>query len=254
MNDPQSNQDDNSATLRDQAFPGRVRQILLHYHPSAFLLTAQLVLLVLYALFDEAHRGRTLISILGVAALLLVVWTVNRSPAIDWIAWALAIPAVILSLLSVVLAESNLVIWASLLEATLYFYAAISLIAYMMEDYQVTTDELFAAGATFTLFAWGFAYLYLAEQTWSPGSFISSLDPGSGLTFLEFLSLSFSNLSATGLSDILPVTPAARVLVMLEQFVGVGYIAVVVSRLIGLTTQRRGYRRARAQEESAQNT
>jgi hypothetical protein len=51
----------------------------------------------------------------------------------------------------------------------------------------------------------------------------------------ELLSLSFANLSATGLGDILPITSAARVLVMLEQFAGVAYVAVVVSRLIGMT-------------------
>jgi hypothetical protein len=47
--------------------------------------------------------------------------------------------------------------------------------------------------------------------------------------------LSFASLTATGLGDILPITPLARVLVMLEQFAGIGYIAVVVSRLIGMT-------------------
>jgi len=57
-------------------------------------------------------------------------------------------------------------------------------------------------------------------------------------TFIELLFLSFTNLSATGLSDIVPNTPAARVLVMLEQFAGVAYIAVVVSRLIGMTIVR----------------
>lgn len=40
------------------------------------------------------------------------------------------------------------------------------MVAYIMKDYRVTTDELFAAGATFTLLAWGFAYLYLVCQTW----------------------------------------------------------------------------------------
>jgi hypothetical protein len=40
------------------------------------------------------------------------------------------------------------------------------------------------------------------------------------------------------LSDIYPVTTSARVLIMLEQMTGVGYVAVVVSRLIGMTLQR----------------
>ena len=50
--------------------------------------------------------------------------------------------------------------------------------------------------------------------------------------------MSFNNLSATGLGDIVPITAPARVLMMLEQFAGVAYIAVVVSRLIGLTIVR----------------
>ena len=41
-----------------------------------------------------------------------------------------------------------------------------------------------------------------------------------------------------GLSDVVPILPQARALVMLEQFAGVMYIAVVVSRLIGLTILR----------------
>jgi hypothetical protein len=35
------------------------------------------------------------------------------------------------------------------------------------------------------------------------------------------------------------VRPLARALTSLEMFVGVGYLAAVVSRLIGLTLQRR---------------
>jgi hypothetical protein len=208
---------------------------LARRHPSAFLLAAQLVSLVLYAVFEGSSRGRAVLGAFGVLILLLVVWVVRRSPAVNWIAWVLVIPAVVLSLLSVLFLNPILVGWSSLFETALYFYAAGSMVAYMMEDYRVTTDELFAAGATFTLLAWGFAYAYLAYQTWVPGSFVSSLNPEQTRTFLELLSLSFTNLTATGLGDILPVTPLARVLVLLEQSAGIGYVAVVVSRLIGMT-------------------
>ncbi len=208
---------------------------LLRYHPSAFLLAAQLLSLVLYALYDDIPGGRALLGALGVLVLALAVWVVNRSPAIRWIAWILVAPAFVLSLLSALLVDSTLLVWSSVLEAALYFYAAGSLIAYMMEDHRVTTDELFAAGATFTLIAWGFAYVYLICQIWSPGSFVGAIHPGEPRTFLELLFLSFTTLSATGLGDVLPMVPMARVLVMLEQFAGIAYIAVVVSRLIGMT-------------------
>jgi hypothetical protein len=229
--------------MTETEYPGRVKRALFQHHPSAFLLAAQALLLILYVVFDEIHSGRALISALGVVVLMLVVWVVTHSPAVNWVAWVLAVPAFLLSMISALTPNATLLAWSALLEGILYFYAAGSMIAYMMEDTLVTVDELFAAGATFTLLAWGFAYLFMVVQIWSPGSFVSQLNSGQPLTFLEFLSLSFTNLSATGLSDVLPAAKMARVLVMLAQFTGVGYVAVVVSRLIGLTIQRTGRKR-----------
>jgi len=207
-------------------------------HPSAFLLAAQLVSLALYVALEGVPGSRYLLGIFGMLILMLVVWVVVRSPAITWIAWLIAAPAVMLNLWSWLSVDPAFLLWASVFEATLYFYAAGSLIAYMMEDREVTADELFAAGATFTLIAWGFAYVYQACQIQLPGSIEVGARPGQPLTFIEMLFFSFTNLSATGLGDILPVMPTSRVLVMLEQFAGVAYIAVVVSRLIGLTIVR----------------
>ena len=224
--------------MNDPKYPVMDWRALARTHPSAFLLAAQLLSLVLYAVFDGNSSGRALLGALGILILTLVVWVINRSPAINWIAWVLVAPAILLSLLSIFFVSPILLISSALLEAVLYFYAAGSLVAYMMKDYRVTTDELFAAGATYTLLAWGFAYMYLVSQTWLPGSFVWMINPEQPRTFLELLFLSFTNLSATGLGDILPVTPPARVLVMLEQFSGIGYVAIVVSRLIGMTLIR----------------
>lgn len=208
-------------------------------HPSAFLLAAQLISLLLYAVLDGSDEGPILLGAFGVLVLALVVWVIIRSRTARWITWVLVVPAFALSLLSVLFASSTLLKWSSLLEAALYFYAAASLVAYMMSDYRVTVDELFAAGATFTLLAWGFTYAYLACETWRPGSFSVGASPGQSPTFVELMSLSFTNLTATGLGDVLPVAPLARVLVMLEQFTGIGYVAMVVSRLVGMTIARR---------------
>ena len=56
---------------------------------------------------------------------------------------------------------------------------------------------------------------------------------------MELLFLSFTNLSSTGLSDVVPVKPFARGLVMIEQLGGIGYVAMVVSRLVGMLVSRR---------------
>ncbi|MCU0485050.1 MAG: ion channel [Anaerolineales bacterium] len=229
--------------MRDQSRFIRIQWAIAHRQPSAFLLAAQLLSLILYAALDELHSGRAILSAFGALILVLILWVVSRSPVVQWVAYALAVPAFSLTILSAIITNPTLVAWSSLIQAVLSFYAAGSLIAYMLGDRRVTTDELFAAGATFTLLAWGFAYLYLAFQEWVPGGFLNGGHPGQPLTFIEMLSLSFTNLSATGLGDILPVSAPTRVLVMLEQFAGVAYITIVVSRLIGLTTAMRDQKR-----------
>ena len=181
----------------------------------------------------------------GVAVVVvpLAVWTVSRGPAINILAWLLAVPSLLLTIWVCWVDDMRLLPLAASLEALLYFYAAGGLILYMMRDTRVSADELFAAGATFTLLAWGFAYAFFVCQSWYPGSF-TGFEPERERTWLELLFFSISNLSATGLGDVLPVSAPARVLTMLEQIAGVGYIATVVSRLIGLTIiQQQEHRR-----------
>jgi len=211
---------------------------LLRRHPSAFLLAAQLLSLLLYPWMDNTQEGRLLFGAVALVVVPLAVWVVGRSPSATWIAWMLAVPAIALTAIALLAGLPRLLPFSASLEALLYFYAAGSLIHYMLRDVHVSADDLFAAGATFTLLAWGFAYAYFVCQQWVPGSF-TGLEPERSRTWVELLFLSFTNLSATGAGDIIPVAAPARVLVMLEQFAGVGYIAAVVSRLIGLTLVRR---------------
>ena len=219
-------------------FWSRPWALVARRHPSAFLLAAQLLSLLLYPIMDDTTSGRMLFGAVALVVVPLTVWVVAHSPSVRWVAWMLAIPAVILTIAGIALDRPGLLQLSAVLEAALYFYAAGGLIVYMMNDHEVSADELFAAGATFTLLAWGFAYAFFVCQAWYPDSFVGIEEPDRPRRWLELLSLSFSNLSATGLSDIMPVGSPARVLVMLEQFAGIGYIAIVVSRLIGLTIIR----------------
>lgn len=230
--------------MTERSIPFLRMAVMARRHPSALLLAAQLLSLVLYPLMDDTHSGRVLFGAIALVVVPLAVWVVNRSPSVNWIAWLLALPALALSVLAIVLDLPGLITASAVFEATLYFYAAISLISYMLHDHRVTADELFAAGATFTLLAWGFAYAYFVCQAWYPGSFTGAVDPERPRSWIELLFLSFSTLSGVGNGDIVPLGSPARVLVMFEQIAGVGYIATVVSRLIGLTIVRQERERA----------
>ncbi|GAB3515627.1 ion channel [Pseudoxanthomonas daejeonensis] len=207
-------------------------------HPSALLLAVQLAGVLLYPVMEQAAAGRALFGAFGIVVLLLAVWVVKRSPALGWVAWCLAMPAVLLSIAAAVLNMQALTAMSQALESLLYFYTAASLTAYMLADHEVTRDELYACGATFTLLAWAFAFAFSVCQIVNPGSFVAASDAPQR-TWMELLYLSFSLLSGVGLSDVVPVLPQARALAMLAQFAGVMYIALVVSRLIGLTILHR---------------
>jgi hypothetical protein len=203
-------------------------------HPSAILLFAQLGAILVYPFLEDNTAGRAILSALGIGFLALVVVVARNSPVIGWVAVVLALPATVLLVIQATGEHDELLGWSSALEAALYFYAAYALVKYMLADHEITTDELFAVGATFTLVAWAFAYVFQVVQAVEPGSFTAAVDPGSDRSWMELLFLSFTTLTSTGLSDVVPVKPFARSVVMIEQLAGLGYVALVVSRLVGL--------------------
>lgn len=208
-------------------------------HPSAVLLAVQLAGLLLYPLLEGSHAGPLALSAFGITVLIVTTGMVRLTPGLTWLSISLALPAIVMLLLEALLGWTGLRPWSAALEAVFYFYAAASLVAYMLGDTRATTDELFAAGATFTLLAWGFAYSFLALQAAQPGSFSAAVNPTQPRSWSELMFLSFALLSSTGIGDVIPVRPMARALASLEMFVGVIYLAGVVSRLIGLTLVRR---------------
>jgi hypothetical protein len=207
--------------------------------PSAVLLAAQLAGVLLYPFMESSDVGRSLFSVFGIAILGLVVMAVRSSPGLTWIGLLLGIPATVLLLIQAVTRDDALLPYSSAFEAVLYFYAAGALIAYMLADHEITRDELFAVGATFTLVAWAFAYSYTVCQAIEPASFTAAVDPDAERSWMELLFLSFTTLSSTGLGDVIPIKPFARSLVMIEQVAGLAYVAMVVSRLVGLLVLRR---------------
>ncbi len=212
----------------------------LQKHPCGWLLAAQLLGILIYPLLEDSPVGRPIFTLFGNFVLILVLWVVMRGRTVAWVSWMMAVPVFVMSVASLIWDDPNLQYASHLLEAAVYLYATYGLIYHMMGDTDVTLDDLLAAASTFTLMAWAFAFLFSACQGWAPDSFAVQ-DKGDGeslRTWMELLFLSFSVLSSVGLSDIVPLTPFARALVMIEMFTGVMYIALIVSRLVALATLR----------------
>jgi hypothetical protein len=207
--------------------------------PSAVLLAVQLVGVLVYPFMDDSPVGRAALSSFALVVLFLAVRAVQATPALVWVAILLGLPIVVLTILEVVdPLNAQVVLWSSILHAAFYFYTSFALLRYMFLDRFVTKDELWATGATFTVVAWAFAYTFMAVQVIWPGSFTAAIAPEAPRTWFQLLFLSFTNLTSVGLSDITPVLPHARSWVMIEQVAGLMYVALVISRIVGLTIAR----------------
>jgi len=206
--------------------------------PCAVLLAVQFLGVLLYPFLEGSFQGRQLFSLFGLLVLALVVFALRVTPALTWVATILALPAFVLLVVQIATGNDALLPWAAGFEAALYFYGAASMLRYMLDDEVVTTDELFAIGAVFTLLAWAFAHVYVVIQGLEPAAFGTA--DGHSRSWTELLFLSFTTLSSTGLSDIVPTSGHARSVNMIEQVAGLFYIAMVVTRLVSLNRRNRG--------------
>lgn len=208
-------------------------------HPFAILLVGQLLAILAYPFTNDSTAGRAILGAVGTVLVVAALYAVRMTPALNVVAVVLGVPAVLCNLAEPFWPDSDALLLASgLLHAPFYFYVSYGMIRYLFHDDQVSSDELYATGAAFTVVAWGFAYLYSAVQVVWPGSFVGA-GPEGDQTWFELLFLSFTTLTSVGLSDVVPVLPHARSLVIVEQVAGVLYVALVVARLVGLTVTRR---------------
>ncbi len=232
-----------SRILDPDSHPAKGLTGAVRRHPSGILLLAQLLAVLAYPFADGSTIGRAFLGAIGTGVVLIALWAVRRTPALAWVAALIGVPAVVFSLLEAFVPDQDWVVLTSAcLHAPFYFYVSYGMIRYLFHDDRVTRDELYATGAAFTVVAWGFAYVFVACGIIWPGSFVG---PGGEESndFFDMLFLSFTNLTSVGLSDILPALGHARSFVMVEQVVGVLYVALVVARLVGLTVARQAGKR-----------
>lgn len=208
----------------------------LAYKPSRTLLLVQLGAVLLYPWFD-GPGGHLVLSAISVGVLSAAVLMVRRSPRETWIALALAVLGVAAFGFYRLTGHTALGLIGAAGYAAAFFYSAIALIGYMLQDERTTVDEMWAAGATFMLFAEAYAWMFMGLQLLRPGAFVIPGATGE-MSWVQLLFLSSSNFSATGLSDIYPAIPHARVLLIVEQWNGVMYMAIVVARLAGMLRSR----------------
>jgi hypothetical protein len=208
------------------------------------LLAVQLAGVLLYPFIEDTGYSAIALNLFGLIMLLITLNLVRTTPASAWVSAIIGAMVVALVVLQVEFDMEHLLSWSAGLESAYYFYAAYSLICYMMADNRTTVDEMYAAAGTFTLLVWAFTYLFVMTQALQPGAFSMPGEPAK--SWFDLNHLSFALLTGTGMGQVVPVSSHARALASIEMLVGLAYLAGIVSRLIAFTvrdTDSRGKRK-----------
>jgi Ion channel len=125
--------------------------------------------------------------------------------------------------------------------ATFFLYTALLIFRHVLSFGPVYADRVHAALSVYILLALAWAFIYGLIEILSPGAFLlvatstpAAAPPEGAYLLADMIHLSIATLTSTGYGDITPIAPFARSMSQLEQLVGVFYIAVLISRLVGL--------------------
>jgi hypothetical protein len=204
--------------------------------------TVLLVALLLYVGLQPLMLGGLVARVFGgvIVVVILAAGTIaaSRSYLLRGIGFVLA--AVTFGLQLGWLTTGNTTIEAAMMAtfAVFCFYTALVILRHVLSFGPLYADRVHAALSVYILLALSWAGAYaMVEIVW-PGAFSVSVGTGpkpEGSALLaEMIHLSIATITSTGYGDVTPVAPFARSLSQLEQLTGVFYIAVLISRLIGL--------------------
>lgn len=209
--------------------------------PNAWLLFSLIVLVVVYPFLQPYPGGRAAIALFDLVVLLLALRAARASGPESRIGYVLVWPAIALHIGAAFFPTAWMVPANFATQAMFHAFVVVCLLRYMLSDEVMTLDELFAAAGLYVLMAFVFAYLYALVEVFAPGSFFinPANNPDGATGWWELLYFSFTCLSSVGFGEITPVSDHARSLVMIQQMLGVLYIALVISRLVALQASRR---------------
>ncbi|MBP6597298.1 MAG: two pore domain potassium channel family protein [Arenimonas sp.] len=209
--------------------------------PNAWLLLSLVALVVLYPMIEPNQAGRAASAAFDLLILALALRAARVSVPEARLGYVLVVPAVVLHVVAAFTPGLGWQVANLATQALFHAFVVVCLLRYMLRDEVMTLDELFAAAGLYVLMAFVFAYLYAMVELLSPGAFFINPvnNPGGVTRWWDLLYFSFTCLTSVGFGEITPVSDHARSLVMIQQMVGVLYLALVISRLVAMQAGRR---------------
>jgi len=201
-----------------------------------FLFGAILMIIVLRPFLDQWLNDRILMDIFTdiffACALIAGLHAVKGQPNQFRVVILLIITITLLSVLHYTLKIPALDRLQLGLGAVFFIQMLVMIATHIKNENEVTFDLIMAAACTYVLIGMVWSYSYYFLEIFHPGSFKAADKPLEDLWYFYYYS--FVTLTTVGYGDIVANTKPAQALTILEAIVGQLYLAILISRLVGL--------------------
>jgi hypothetical protein len=201
------------------------------------LLISLLLLFVITPFVETLRYGLVLMSI-GVATVIVSgTYAVSARKHLFVVTLIVAAAAVATTCLLLVLQREWIVVASDGLLLLLLGLFSVGILGDVLRRGRISADKIYGAICVYLLIgaAWGFAYAIV--EMINPRSFSGLVETGNFDNVARAMQMryfSFATMTTLGFGDILPRSPVARTLSMLEAVMGQIYLTVLIARLVGL--------------------
>jgi len=198
-----------------------------------YLFCALLLVLMSVPFLEGSPHGRIALNVINMSVMVAAIFAFGRGLGGLVIGLLLALPAAAFMVMGQVSGARGLVILSNAFSAAFYFITVSYLLTYSLRRDVLTVDKLYGAAAGFLMLGALWGYFYFILLWFHPGALTLNGAPVTVLPPSTMLFFSFVTLTSTGMSDVMPLHPIARILCVFEMVVGVLFITVLIARLAG---------------------
>jgi hypothetical protein len=202
------------------------------------LLSLSLLSVILfYPYFMGGEIARAVFAFLISLVLIAATYAIAKSKRYAFFAIILVVPSLLIQWAYFFYETRNLLIasrFASL-------FVCVFVIMVLMRDViraktPVPKNIIWGAIAVYLLLGLTWSTFYSIIEILVPGSFAYTLHPDTLLGATDFLYFSFVTIATLGYGDIIPMTAQARSFAILEAITGALYLAILISKLVGMAS------------------
>ena len=204
-------------------------------HRFFLLFVFLLATLILYPYAEATHFGGYAFRIIASFAIVVSVYAVNIHRSLLIVAILLAIPALFERILLPQTSANAFYIFNILVTLVFDIVIIVVIFRHVFPPERPTSETIFGALCLYLLLGFTFASVYGLVAASQPNAFY--LDPRTNAHNLanrfDFIYYSFCTMTSLGAAGITPVSAQARSFSVLEAILGVLYLAVLITGLIG---------------------